>query len=899
MTSNTRSLTLLAAAVALAGCGVAAPPEMKAHDDASRDAVTVCPGGTQLKGVDVSSYQGSINWASVAGAGIKFGYTKATEGTGYQDSTFAGNWSGMKNNGIARGAYHFFHGEIDGTQQADYYLAFVNAHGGFAAGDLPPMLDWEQVNPNNGGASCSTATANATAFINEIKAKTGMKTLIYTSPGIWNGYGCTNSYGSDPLWVADYFNSQGNGCYTSDTSTECPSTPSGWSAFSFWQYGDCGSVAGISGHVDVDIFNGDAAALAALGGATCGGKPDGDYCGNDGPSSGDANSLYKCTSNEATLIQACNGICAHSGSGDFCQKPIRPHTGPDVNGDGKADLCARDSSGVSCWPSTGSGFGGAITGPGLSNSSGWSAIQYDDTITLVDVNGDGKSDVCGRGVAGEMCWLNSGSGFPNATTQNKMTDAEGWNQAEFRDTIQFGDINGDGKLDLCGRAFNSFVCYLWNGNGWNTEVDAPDMGDGNGWNVPQYYSTIVVADVTGDGKADVCGRGWGGFECWISTGTAFTAVGTYVDAFSDTNGGGNINSYSTLQLADIDGDSKLDLCGRTSAGYECYKGDGTGKFPTHVAGPPLSDAQGWNGAKYFSTIQLADINGDGKADVCGRGVAGISCWLSNGSGFPTQITGPALSDASGWGAGIYDSTITFADVDGYGRADLCGRAAAGWQCWLSTGTGFASTAISTTLLSDSSGMDGAAYVTTIQLVGDAFGHVQATTSTSTSTTGTSGTTSTSTTTGTTGTTATSTTTGTTGTTATSTTTGSSSSSSSTTTTTGSSSSSAASTSTTGSSSSSSAGASTSTSGSSAGATTGETTGSSASSTSSTTGTAGNGSTGHTSGTTAASTTGAAAAGGSTGGSTTGGTKSGGCSSADGSSLFGLGLVLLVLRRRKR
>ena len=881
MTPKTRSLTLLAALVALAGCGPdnGAPALRNRADFTREDGLTVCAAGSTTKGIDVSEWQGSINWTSVANAGIKFAYIRVSDGTGHMDPDFTTNMSHAKAAGLITGTYQFFEPSESASAQAQ---VVVNAVGKLGAGDLPVMMDVETATPT---------TSELNTWLSAVETGTGKKPIIYTSSGLWNGW-FSGGFGSYGLDVANW-------------GVSCPGMPAGWTGWQFWQYADNTSVSGISGNVDGDYFNGDLAALQQYAGeADCGGKPDGDYCGGDGPT-GDANSLYSCTSNQATLIQACNSICAKSAAGDFCQKPIRPHDGVDVDGDGKADLCARDSSGVSCWLSTGSGFGGAIAGPPLSNTSGWGALTYYDSITMVDVDGDGKADVCGRGVAGEMCWLGNGSGFPTATAQGPLTDASGWTAAKYRDTIQFGDIDGNGKQDLCARAAASFECWKWNGNGFGTGVTVPDMGDAQGWDQVQYYSTIVVADVTGDGKADVCGRGWGGFECWVSSGSAFTAVGTYVDAFSDTNGGDAVSVYSTIQLADIDGDGKLDVCGRTTAGYECYKGDGTGKFPTHVAGPALSDAQGWGVAKYFSTIQLADINGDGKADVCGRGTAGISCWLSNGSGFPTQITGPALSDASGWGAGIYDSTLTFADVDGDGRADLCGRAAAGWQCWLSTGTGFSSTSIVTSLLSDSSGMDGPSYVTTIQLTGTAFGHVQTSTttstSTSTSTSGSSGSTGTSTTTTTTGSTGgpstSTTTTGTTGTSTSTTTAGSTASSTTTSTT-----STAGSTgtgSTTASSTTGTTGSHSSSTTSSTGTTEGGTTTTTSTSTgASTTGTTGGGSTGlSTTATTATGTTASATAGSSTGGSTSG-TKSGGCSSADGSSLFGLGLVLLVLRRRK-
>ena len=100
----------------------------------------ICATGTTLNGVDVSSYQPGINWATVASSGVSFGIAKATEGLSVQDSEFQNNWTGMKANSVVRGAYHFFHSLDDGAAQADYFLAQV---GTFQPGDLPPFLDWE------------------------------------------------------------------------------------------------------------------------------------------------------------------------------------------------------------------------------------------------------------------------------------------------------------------------------------------------------------------------------------------------------------------------------------------------------------------------------------------------------------------------------------------------------------------------------------------------------------------------------------------------------------------------------------------------------------------------------------------------------------------------------------
>jgi lysozyme len=205
--------------------------------------VSVCATGTTLAGIDVSHYDGAIDWPTVASGGIKWAYAKASESTSYVDPTFSGHWSNMRSAGVVRGAYHFFHPDIDGKTQADHFL---NTVGTIDATDLPPVLDWE-----TSTATGNTAAANAQAFIDEVKLKTGRKTIVYTSPGLWSQFNISQGFFMDPLWVAHY-----KGCTPGPSC--CPTMPTGWSGWVMWQWDDTTSVSGVNGstQVDVDVFNG-------------------------------------------------------------------------------------------------------------------------------------------------------------------------------------------------------------------------------------------------------------------------------------------------------------------------------------------------------------------------------------------------------------------------------------------------------------------------------------------------------------------------------------------------------------------------------------------------------------------------------------------------------------------
>lgn len=212
--------------------------------------IVIKPAVTQLKGLDVSGWQGNVNWSTVAANGAKFAYVKATENTNYQNPYFSQQYTGSYNHGIKHGAYHFaIPNGPSAVAQADY---FVNHGGGWSKDGmtLPPMLDIEY---NPYGATCYGLSQSAMvnwirAFINEVHARTSRWATIYSNLDWWTR--CTGNSGAftgnDPLFVARYASSAGT-------------LPGGWPFYTFWQYADSGTFPG-----DQDYFNGDASRLLAL-----------------------------------------------------------------------------------------------------------------------------------------------------------------------------------------------------------------------------------------------------------------------------------------------------------------------------------------------------------------------------------------------------------------------------------------------------------------------------------------------------------------------------------------------------------------------------------------------------------------------------------------------------------
>jgi GH25 family lysozyme M1 (1,4-beta-N-acetylmuramidase) len=198
------------------------------------------------EGIDVSHWQGTIDWTSVAASGKRFAYMKASEGTNLVDETYAGNRAQAKALGLYVGAYHFARPGLnagDAVAEADYFLAMSQ----LVAGDLLPVLDLEVT----GGLAPVELQEWVKAYLGRIYERTGARGVIYTSPTFWrNNMADTNWFainGYRTLWVAHWI------------SGPAPIVPGGnWggTGWTFWQYTSSGSVSGITGRVDLNRYNG-------------------------------------------------------------------------------------------------------------------------------------------------------------------------------------------------------------------------------------------------------------------------------------------------------------------------------------------------------------------------------------------------------------------------------------------------------------------------------------------------------------------------------------------------------------------------------------------------------------------------------------------------------------------
>ncbi|HEX6185391.1 MAG TPA: GH25 family lysozyme [Pyrinomonadaceae bacterium] len=199
---------------------------------------------SRLTGIDVSHFQGHVDWQAVKAAGCAFAFAKATEGTGVTDPTFAANWAGMKAAGLLRGAYHFYRAAEPAAEQAAHFLSTVQ----FAPGDLPPVLDIEV----NDGVTGEALVGGVQTWLDAVEPAAGVTPVIYTNTPFWDAH-FNNQFSAYPLWVAHY------------TNAPAPSPlPVGWTVWTFWQYSQSLNIGGVAGPADHDYFNGPLSQLQAL-----------------------------------------------------------------------------------------------------------------------------------------------------------------------------------------------------------------------------------------------------------------------------------------------------------------------------------------------------------------------------------------------------------------------------------------------------------------------------------------------------------------------------------------------------------------------------------------------------------------------------------------------------------
>ena len=201
----------------------------------------------EVFGVDVSSYQGTVDWSALAEQGVDFAFIKATEGSLLQDKQFSANWVGAAEAGVRTGAYHFLSYDSPGETQADNFISMVPV----TEGALPPVVDIEfygeylETPPDK-----EHVQAILDPLLERLEAHYGAKPILYVTYRSYYNYLAGGKYDSYPVWCS--------------SPTLFPLLPQ----WDFWQYSHSARLEGYHGAqplIDLNVFRGSKAQFEAFG----------------------------------------------------------------------------------------------------------------------------------------------------------------------------------------------------------------------------------------------------------------------------------------------------------------------------------------------------------------------------------------------------------------------------------------------------------------------------------------------------------------------------------------------------------------------------------------------------------------------------------------------------------
>ncbi|MFE3869488.1 glycoside hydrolase family 25 protein [Flavobacterium sp. LS2P90] len=188
-------------------------------------------------GLDVSEYQGKIQWSYVDTLEKKYPldyvFIRATVGKDRKDRQFKRNWLGAKENKMIRGAYHYYRPNENSLEQAELFITTVT----LLKGDLPPILDIEKLPKNQ---SLDSLKVGLKRWLKAVESHYKVKPVIYTGEKYYDDF-LKEEFSDYLFWIANY------NFYREKMDPD----------WLFWQFTEKASVPGIKGNVDINIYNGD------------------------------------------------------------------------------------------------------------------------------------------------------------------------------------------------------------------------------------------------------------------------------------------------------------------------------------------------------------------------------------------------------------------------------------------------------------------------------------------------------------------------------------------------------------------------------------------------------------------------------------------------------------------
>ncbi len=194
-----------------------------------------------VRGVDVSAYQGEIDWQTLSEQNISFAFIKATEGSGFVDKRFDYNFAQARGTDLAVGAYHFFSYDSEGRTQAEHFINTVDAFEGM----LPPVIDLEFYgDKEKSPPKREDVAVQLKTMLEMLEEHYGQKPIIYATEKSYELY-LSGDYAEYDIWIRNVITK--------------PKMSDG-RRWTFWQYTNRERLDGYDGderYIDLNVFNGD------------------------------------------------------------------------------------------------------------------------------------------------------------------------------------------------------------------------------------------------------------------------------------------------------------------------------------------------------------------------------------------------------------------------------------------------------------------------------------------------------------------------------------------------------------------------------------------------------------------------------------------------------------------
>lgn len=188
-----------------------------------------------VQGVDVSYYQGTVDWDALYEQGITFAFLKATEGVSHGDTSFAENWANALTSNVYVGAYHYYRFEEDGAAQAEHFIETVP----YTENTLPPVVDVELYDSLTEEPDTDETVENLQEMLETLESYYGVKPILYVATNCYLLY-AQYFEGEYPIWISNYYYEP-------------------YIDWTFWQYTDEGALDGYDGdqqNIDLNVYAG-------------------------------------------------------------------------------------------------------------------------------------------------------------------------------------------------------------------------------------------------------------------------------------------------------------------------------------------------------------------------------------------------------------------------------------------------------------------------------------------------------------------------------------------------------------------------------------------------------------------------------------------------------------------